>query len=76
MHKISVQDAEKQLRRFIDEADQGEEAVITRADGASFQLAPLSKSEPRPTFGSAEGEIWMSEDFDAPLDEFEDHMPP
>ena len=75
MHKISVHDAEKQLRRLIDEADQGEEVVITRGDGASFKLVPLTKSKPRPTFGSAKGEIWMNEDFDAPLDDFEDYMP-
>ena len=75
MHEISVHDAEKQLRRLIDEADQGEEVVITRGDGASFKLVPLTKSKPRPTFGSAKGEIWMSEDFDAPLDDFEDYMP-
>jgi len=51
--------------------------VITRGDGASFKLVPLSKPKPKPhpTFGSAEGEIWMSEDFNAPLDDFEDYMP-
>ena len=42
---------------------------------ASFQLVPLSKPKPRPTFGSAEGEIWMSDDFDPPLDDFEEYMP-
>ena len=75
MHKISVHDAEKQLRQLIDEADQGEEVVITRGDGASFKLVPLSKQKPTPSFGSAKGDIWMSEDFDALLDDFEDYMP-
>lgn len=75
MRKISVHEAEKQLRRLIEAAEHGEDVVITRGDGASFQLVPLSKSTPQPTFGSAEGEIWMSEDFDAPLDDFEDYMP-
>ena len=75
MHKISVHDAEKQLRQLIDEADQGEEVVITRGDGASFKLVPLSKQKPSPTFGSAKGDIWMSEGFDALLDDFEDYMP-
>jgi antitoxin (DNA-binding transcriptional repressor) of toxin-antitoxin stability system len=75
MPTISLHAAEKQLRRLIDEADQGKKVVITRGDGASFQLVPLSKSKPRPTFGSAQGEIWMSEDFNAPLDDFEDYMP-
>jgi len=75
MPKISVRDAEKQLRRLINEAEQGEEVVITRGDGASFKLVPLSKQKPDPTFGSAKGEIWMREDFDAPLNDFEDYMP-
>lgn len=75
MHKISVQDAEKQLRQLIEEADRGEEVVITRGDGAAFMLVPLSKQKPQPTFGSAAGEVWMSVDFDAPLDDFEDYMP-
>jgi prevent-host-death family protein len=75
MPKVSLQEAEKQLRHLIDEAEQGEEVVITRGDGASFKLVPLSKVKPRPTFGSAEGKIWMSEDFDEPLDDFDDYMP-
>jgi len=40
MHKVSVHDAEKQLRHLIEAAEHGEEVVITRGDGASFQLAP------------------------------------
>jgi antitoxin (DNA-binding transcriptional repressor) of toxin-antitoxin stability system len=75
MYKVSLKDAAKQLRRLLDEAEQGEDVVITRGDGASVKLVPLSKVKPRPTFGSAEGEIWMSEDFDEPLDEVEDDMP-
>jgi antitoxin (DNA-binding transcriptional repressor) of toxin-antitoxin stability system len=75
MHTISVHDAEKQLRRLIEAAEREEDVVITRGDGASFQLVHLSKSKPRATFGSAEGEIWMSEDFDAHLDDFEGYMP-
>jgi antitoxin (DNA-binding transcriptional repressor) of toxin-antitoxin stability system len=75
MPKVSLQEAEKHLRHLIDEAEQGEEVVIIRGDGASFKLVPLSKVKPRPTFGSAEGEIWMSEDFDEPLDDFDDYMP-
>lgn len=74
MCKISVKDAEKRLRRLIEEAGRGEEAVIICGDGASFKLVPLPKHTPRPTFGSAKGEIWMSEDFDAPLDDFGDDV--
>jgi len=75
MHKSTVHGAEKQLRRLIDEANRGEGVVITRRLGASFRLVPLSKPKPHPAVGSAEGEIWMGEDFDAPLDDFEAYMP-
>ena len=75
MRKINVGDAEKQLRDLIDEADRGEEIIITRMDGASFRLVPVSSKKPRPTFGSAKGEVWMSDDFDDPLDDFDDYMP-
>lgn len=77
MYNISVQDAEKQLRRLIDAVERGEDVVITRDDGLSIQLVPIStpESTPRPTFGSAAGKIWMSEDFDTPLDDFDDYMP-
>lgn len=75
MHKISIHDAEKRLRDLVDEAARGEEVVITRGDGAAFKLVPLPKRTLQPTFGSAKDEVWMSEDFDAPLDDFEDYMP-
>jgi antitoxin (DNA-binding transcriptional repressor) of toxin-antitoxin stability system len=75
MHKISVHDAGKTLRLLLDEADQGEDVVITRGDGASFKLVPLTKQDVCRTFGSARGDVWMSDDFDAPLDDFEDYMP-
>ena len=75
MHKVPLRDAEKPLRRLLDEAVQGEEGVITRGDGAFFKRVPLSKQKPRLTFGSSEGEIWMSEDVDAPLEDVEDDMP-
>jgi len=74
MHKVSINDAAKQLRRLLEEADRGEEVVIIRGDGASFKLISLPKRTPRPTFGSAKGDIWMSEAFDAPLDDFEDDV--
>lgn len=75
MHKISIHDAEKRLHDLVDEAARGEEVVIMRGDGAAFKLVPLPKQALHPTFGSAQDKVWMSEDFDAPLDDFEDYMP-
>jgi antitoxin (DNA-binding transcriptional repressor) of toxin-antitoxin stability system len=71
MHKISVHDAEKKLRLHLDEADQGQDVVISRGDGASFKLVPLTKQDVRRTSGSACGDVWMSDNFDLPLDGLE-----
>ena len=36
MHKVDVDEAGKHLRELMDEADRGQEVIITRGDGASF----------------------------------------
>ncbi len=33
-----------------------------------------SGTKPRPQFGSAKGMFWMSDDFDSPLEDFEECM--
>jgi len=76
MSTINIDEASKRLKELTDEVDRGEEVVITRGDGATFKLVPsLSQSKPRPQFGSARGEVWMSDDFDEPLEEFEAYAP-
>jgi hypothetical protein len=35
-----------------------------------------SQAAPKRTFGSARGEVWMSDDFDEPLKMFKDYGPP
>ncbi|HVR95336.1 MAG TPA: hypothetical protein VMW27_01895 [Thermoanaerobaculia bacterium] len=44
MIKISLMEAEGDLARLVDEAAQGEEVIILREDGASFQLLPFQES--------------------------------
>lgn len=75
MPQIDVSQAKIQLEELIEKASRGEKVVITRGDGAAFELVPTPESEPRPRFGSAKGQVWMSDDFDEPLDDFSDYMP-
>lgn len=35
---------------------------------------PLPKVRNKPLYGCAKDKIWMADDFDAPLDDFEDYM--
>ncbi|PSM47990.1 prevent-host-death protein [Chroococcidiopsis sp. CCALA 051] len=71
MHQINLQEAETRLAELIEEVAGGEEVVITRSDGSSFKIVPLNTVEAIPKFGSAKGMVKMSDDFDAPLEDFE-----
>lgn len=69
MTTVNMVIAQQQLAELLTEAEQGHEVIIRREDGTSFQLVLLSGGVP--VFGSAAGLIQISDDFDAPLDEFE-----
>lgn len=69
MYMVPVDEAQTRLPELIGEAAEGEEVVITRADGTAVRLVPV-EPEPKPRFGSARGMFTMADDFDAPLDDF------
>jgi antitoxin (DNA-binding transcriptional repressor) of toxin-antitoxin stability system len=66
-------DAQKNLDRLLQEAAQGETILIMADDHQAFQLVPLDRPFPRRKAGSAEGQIIMRDDFDEPLDEFDEY---
>ena len=73
--QIALSEAQQNLAELVKAVGRGEEFVIT-VDGAPAAI--VSPPEPtqvrrRPRLGSAQGQIWMSEDFDAPLDDFADY---
>ena len=74
MHQINVEDAKSSLPDLIDAAVNGEEVVITKDDQHTVKLVPVSRTKPRPQFGSAKGLISMSADFDEPLEDFAEYI--
>lgn len=75
MHEVGLQEAEHQLAQLIDAVAHGEEVLITRDDGTTFKIILIVQTRPYPKFGSAKGLINMSDDFDEPLDDFQEYMP-
>lgn len=67
---IDVNEARTRLADLIAEAAEGHEVVISRADGAAVRLVPVPSEAARPRFGSARGLFTMTDDFDAPLEDF------
>ncbi|MEL6911188.1 MAG: DUF2281 domain-containing protein [Cyanobacteria bacterium J06598_4] len=72
MQTVTVKEAAEKLTDLIDAALRGEEIVITKGDRI-IQLTPKQPVKNRKP-GSAKGQVWMSEDFDEPLDDFKDYM--
>lgn len=74
MAQFNVHEAKAHLSELIERAMLGEEIVIAKGNKPAVKLTALGppKRERKP--GSAKGKIWMSEDFDAPLEDFQDYM--
>jgi len=74
MQQVSLEEAKRHLNDLVDAAVKGEEVIIARDGEQLVKLVPISRTNPHPQFGSARGLITMSEDFDEPLEEFEEYM--
>ena len=73
MQTVNIHEAKTHLSRLLEAVERGEEVIIARA---GHPIATLSAYKPprrkiAPP-GSMEGQIWISEDFDDPLDELFD----
>jgi antitoxin (DNA-binding transcriptional repressor) of toxin-antitoxin stability system len=76
MIQTDVEDARQHLPELIEAAARGEEVLIT-ADSLEghprVRLVAVARAPRTPEFGSARGLIHMTEDFDAPLADFDEY---
>ncbi len=75
MRQVALKEAETRLAELIGIVAGGEEVIITKDDGSAFKIISLIRNKPYPKFGSAKGLVEMSDDFDEPLEDFEEYMP-
>lgn len=75
MNTIELKQAKNQLNELLESVLKGEEIIITENKEPVIKLSPLklAKKLPRQP-GSAAGKVWIADDFDAPLTDFEDYM--
>jgi antitoxin (DNA-binding transcriptional repressor) of toxin-antitoxin stability system len=74
MHQVNVDEATTQLPNLIDAAVRGEVVLITTSDQQTVRLVPIKHTKQPRRPGSAKGMIHMTDDFDAPLDDFREYM--
>ncbi|TAE59553.1 MAG: type II toxin-antitoxin system Phd/YefM family antitoxin [Nostocales cyanobacterium] len=74
MQQITLTEASQHLSDLVEAALGGEEVIIMKDNQPVIKLTPVLPVKVRPKFGSAKGKVKMSDDFDAPLEEFKDYM--
>ena len=72
--QISLADASEELVRLVEAALQGQEIVILKDNQPVVKLTLLEPAQKRRQPGSAKGLVWVSDDFDAPLEDFKEYM--
>jgi prevent-host-death family protein len=74
MARYNIAQAKARFSELVDKAMAGEEVVIARDHKPLLKLVPFHDPSRRLKPGSARGQIWMADDFDAPLDDFKEYM--
>ena len=74
IHQYTTTEAKKRLKDLVDAALRGETVRIVKDDQAGVELVPLPPLKGPRKFGSAKGLIKMSDDFNAPLADFDEYM--
>jgi len=69
--EVNIHQAKTHLSRLLQKVSEGEEVIISRAGVPVARLVAVSQDKPTRPLGIAKGEIWIADDFDAPMPEFE-----
>jgi prevent-host-death family protein len=64
---VNVHQAKTHLSRLLARVERGEEIVIARAGRPIARLLPFEPHSPHRVLGGARDQVWIANDFDAPL---------
>jgi prevent-host-death family protein len=65
--EVNIHEAKTHLSRLLQRVAEGEEVTIARAGVPVARLVAVEKKNNVRPLGFARGEIWIADDFDAPL---------
>ena len=74
MLQVNVHEAKTHLSKLIQKVVDGEEVIIARGNQPIIKLVLIEKLKPKRRLGTAKGKIKISDDFDEPLEDFEEYM--
>jgi len=74
MTTVNIHEAKTNLSHLIQKVLQGDRVIIAKAGHPVIELKAYKDRHMSRKAGFLKGKIWISEDFDAPLDEFNEYM--
>ena len=75
MRQVTINEAASELNELVQATLSGEEVVITLKDKPVIKFVTIDDASRLPRFGSGKDlMISMTDDFDAPLDDFTEYM--
>lgn len=74
MYQVDINEIDTQLATVIATALTGEDVLILQDHKPLLRLSRIKAAKIRRQRGSAKGQIIMSDDFDAPLEDFDEYM--
>ena len=67
MPTINTHEAKTQLSRLLLRVSSGEEIIIAKSGKPVAKLVPIKRQTHKRVAGIDRGNVWIAEDFDAPL---------
>lgn len=64
--KVNIHEAKTQFSKLLKRVGNGEEIIISKAGKPIARLVPMNEVTEKRLPGSAKGEVFIAEDFDAP----------
>ncbi|MEB3293321.1 MAG: DUF2281 domain-containing protein [Synechococcales bacterium] len=74
MQQVDIAEAKAQIEDLLQSALSGEEIIITQNQQPILKLTQFLQPPKQRQRGSAKGQIWISPDFDEPLEDFREYM--
>jgi len=74
MHQVNIHEAKTHLSKLIREVMNGEEVVIAKGNKPVVKLTTIQGNNAERKLGSAKGKIFISKDFETPLDDFKEYI--
>ncbi len=71
MTQLEINQFQSNLTKYLDLVIKGEKIIITQDNKPVAEISPIQRPLKR---GSAKGKVWMSLDFNEPLEDFKDYM--